>query len=139
MIVASQNHIDDLLHELRVVRSGQQSGSAPVPEELADLIDSIIDSYAGQRQASHDQAEKALAQGRDTVDIELDLPPEAAEAAPALLGLLDQADELCRQQKLLTLAPPPEVVAFRRWANDELIRQLQGGEPEPCPVRPTAQ
>jgi hypothetical protein len=62
------------------------------------------------------------------------LPSAAAEASKRLLGLLDEADELCRSGTLMTMPAPDAVVAIRCWAAAELERQLLHGA-EPLPHR----
>jgi hypothetical protein len=48
--------------------------------------------------------------------------------------MLDEVDEFCRQGKhLLTLATPPELVAYRRWYLGEFIAQLAGRPATPWP------
>jgi hypothetical protein len=48
----------------------------------------------------------------------------------ALGAILDEVDELCRQgQYLLTLATPPDLVAYRHWLLEEFTRQIAGQEP----------
>ncbi|MDP9441273.1 MAG: hypothetical protein M3P34_03640 [Actinomycetota bacterium] len=48
--------------------------------------------------------------------------------------MLDEPDEFCRSgNQLLTLATPPELLAFRRWYLREFNAQLQGQPPLPWP------
>jgi hypothetical protein len=44
---------------------------------------------------------------------------------------LAEASEFCRRGELLTLATPPEYVAFREWFLDEIARQLGRNPPTP--------
>lgn len=50
---------------------------------------------------------------------------------PLEIGL--RASDFCREGTVLTLTPHDDVVAFRRWYLDELIRQVDGGAPTPWP------
>jgi hypothetical protein len=111
------------------VEAGRQSGQASVGAELGDLIDALLSEYAGATDATEDQAEAAVQAGQEKVDIEIELPPAAVEASRSLLGLLERADELSRSEQLLTLAAPPEIVRLRRWMNEEIAAQLEGGRP----------
>jgi hypothetical protein len=46
--------------------------------------------------------------------------------------LLDAADEFCRSGDLLTLASSPEVVAWRHWWRNQVVRQVrEDADPEP--------
>jgi hypothetical protein len=47
--------------------------------------------------------------------------------------MLDETDEFCREGALLTLAPPEDVVAFRRWYLAELVEQVAGRPAQPWP------
>ncbi len=47
--------------------------------------------------------------------------------------MLQQADEFCRDQKLLTLAASPQQVALQEWYLGEFARQAAGQEPAPWP------
>jgi hypothetical protein len=133
--LASLAHLDDLLHELRIVRAGEETGQTEVAAELGDLMRDILDAYSVPHEDGRRQTETAVKEGRERLDIELDLPPEAATAGPALIDLLERADELARQQQLLTLAAPSEVAALRRWMNEEIAAQLtKGSPPSPCPL-----
>ena len=50
---------------------------------------------------------------------------------PVVQLLLDEADDYCRVERLLTLAPAPEERAFRHWFRDCFIDQLAGCPPQP--------
>ena len=50
---------------------------------------------------------------------------------------LAEADEFCRRGELLTLATPPEYVAFREWFLGEIVRQLDGQPPDTVARPPT--
>ena len=50
--------------------------------------------------------------------------------AGALGGILDEADEYCRQGRLLlTLATPAPLVAYRQWFLDQFVDQAAGAPP----------
>lgn len=127
--------LEEVLHELRVMQAGHESGAAPVAGRLARLMDEILGGYQQETRASAAQAEEAVRRGWARFDLELPLPRDAVGHARALLGLLEEADELCRQERLLTLGAGEEVRALRRWMVDEMEAQLQRGErPRPCPL-----
>ena len=50
-----------------------------------------------------------MTEGRDMVDIDIDLQPTAAGAAVRLFELLEEADRMCEASELLTMATPREV------------------------------
>jgi hypothetical protein len=130
LYVRNQRHVDDLVHELRIVKVGQEQGQV-VPHELAETIDAILDTYAAPRDAAFTQAAAALKRGEPTVDIEVKLPAEAADAAAEAVRLLEVADGLCGSGVLLTLPADQDIRRLRRWLSTELTRQLNGEEPTP--------
>jgi hypothetical protein len=48
-----------------------------------------------------------------------------------LTQLMDDADDFCRMEKLLTLPRDPSMVAFGHWYNTEFLRQIDGLPPTP--------
>ena len=57
--------------------------------------------------------------------------PRSRDCRVELRSTLAEADEFCRRGELLTLATPPEYVAFREWFLGEIVRQLEGKPPTP--------
>lgn len=132
--LANLRHLEDLTHELRLLQAGDRSGVVDVPPSLASTIDDILGSYDAPHAAAWRQLEEALEQGRERIDVMLSLPVAAVDAAKRLVELLEDADRLCREGKLMTLPATEEVVELRRWTCAELERQmLKGGEPVPYP------
>ncbi len=127
----SIQHISDLRHELLIVRSGEEAGRVGHDPRLGKLLDDIDpDGIVGA--AGRAQTEAAKADGLDEIDVELDLSPETAPSYERMVAALEEADDLCRELELLTLAAPPEVADFRRWAAAEIVGQLtESTSPEP--------
>ena len=50
-----------------------------------------------------------------------------------MLGaIFDEADDYCRAgEHLLSLATPPEALAFRKWFINEFVAQIGGSAPVP--------
>ena len=134
LLLRSVQHIGDLRHELLIVRAGEESSQERPDPRLAKLLEDIdADGIAGPEARA--QAEAARPAGVDVIDVELDLSPGTAPNSRRMAAALEEADELCRELELLTLAAPPEVVRFRRWAAAELWGQLVDGRPpEPFPA-----
>ncbi|MGH3665739.1 MAG: ATP-binding protein [Egibacteraceae bacterium] len=129
LVVRADEHLNDLMRELELIRLGthrQTTSSAP-PARLLELVDQILTRYAGARLGSRQGAEEALAQGHSTVDLDLALPPPAAEAGEHFLGLLEELHDYAREGVLLTVPPPQEVVDFqRRWV-EQVVALLRAG------------
>ena len=133
--VRSLMHFDDLLHELRIVKSGQESGQAEVAPRLARLIDEVLETYSDAVQSIWAQVEQARQEGRDRFDLELRLPASAVDDSGYMTRLLDEADQYCRSEQLLTLAASEDIVALRQWTNEETLAQLRDHRhPTPCPL-----
>ena len=135
----AQQHVDELLREFALVDTGASGGDdAHVPPRLQALIDTLVRRFAGVNDAARERLEAAIDRGDERIpDHVLSLPPEAGPASQAVGAMLDEADEYCaRGQHLLTLATPPDLLAYRRWYLDEIVAQLAGQPPTPWPGYP---
>lgn len=132
LFIRLQVHVDDLLRELEIIDLGHDSSAVVVPSEVRKVTRDLLDSCASSRSEAWQRAEAAERAGRERLDIELRLPPAAADAGEKLGELLELADELSRSGLLLTMPCPEELLALRRWMSEELSRQLRdGAEPTP--------
>ena len=128
--IALHLHTDDLVRELELISLGHHSGSAIVPREEYELARNVLDHYRDQRQSAWEQADEARRSGRTTIDLELQLPVEGADAIEELAELFDRVEDLCCEGALLTVPLTPELRALRRWLTEELLRQVrQGAKP----------
>lgn len=134
LVMRNRRHLDDLVHELQIMQAGVDSGAVQAGPRLAALMSEILDAYSPARDTAWEQAERARASGRETLDIDVEIPPAAAGAAARLVELLEEADRMCRDLQLLTMAAPPDVAALRRWAGAQIVAQVErGAVPEPFP------
>lgn len=131
MHAQAQAHGDELMREFRLLAEQmRQEGTHGLPGRLVELVNTLEGQYSTFTEAQEDQIESAIASGAETVDLVYSLPESVREGVVALGGLLDEVDELCRQgQHLLTLATPPDQVAYRQWFLDEFTRQIEGERP----------
>ena len=98
-----------------------------VPRRLVELVDALQGRYAGYTTEQEDQLESAIEQGLDTIDLTFRVPPDAAKASEDLGAILDEADAYCREGRhLLTLATPPEALAYRQWYLQQFVDQIAG-------------
>lgn len=128
--LAAQEHNDALLRELRYLAEGQETPAAAAPlvslgAELRTRFEEVVDLRS--------QVELAQREGRRTVDIEMSLPRTAWWSLTTFVQLLDEADELCEQGQLLTVASSPGLRRFRGWYLGEVLAQLEGADPSPWP------
>ena len=122
----SAEHTDELLREFALLR-GERTDH--VPARLLTLIDEVRARFGAFSEGPRQLMQEAQARGETEIDLHYELPPEAGAAARRLGALFDEADEFCRSGDLLTLATPPQGVAFRRWYLDEFQRQIDGHPP----------
>ena len=127
----SQAHSDELMREFRLLAEQmRQEGTEGVPIRLIELVNALEGQYSTFTVEQEDALEAAITAGGETIDLSYDLPAHVGDGVRALSAILDEVDELCRAgQHLLTLATPPDQVAYRRWFLDEFTRQIDGSEP----------
>ena len=131
---AASEHSDELQREFALLQVQQSDQATPdVPARLLALIDDLGERFAGFTESTQADLEDAMDRGEASVDLVFRVPPAAKEAAQALGGLLEEADDFCRDGGLMTLATPATAVAYRRWYLEEFTRQIDGLAPSPWP------
>lgn len=126
---ATEHHAE-LLREFQLLAL-DAAAARDVPGRLVDLMAELTETYAAGNAAPDAVRDAALARGDDSVDLTYRVPPSAAEACVRLERMLEEADEFCRADRLLTLATPEDAAAFRRWYLGEFAAQLAGAPPTP--------
>ena len=132
----AREHFEELIREFALVHAGASDGQGPeVPRRLMDMVEALTTRFAGVNDEASQRLEEAIDRGDALIeDHVMVLPPEAGPASQALGAMLDEADDFCRQGRhLLTLATPPDLVAYRRWYLGEVAGQLAGAQPTPWP------
>jgi hypothetical protein len=125
-------HTDELMREFALMAADPGAhGDAAVPTRLLSLVEELRTRFSGFTAQPDAELNEASIRGDSTLDLFFLVPPDAARGAADLDQLLDEADAFCRSGDLLTLATPPEVVAFRRWFLREFVRQSRGEPPVP--------
>jgi hypothetical protein len=124
-------HQQELLREFALIQLSDQATRADMPSRLLDVIDRHRPAFNRLAVRTRGQFARAREQHDAHIDLELDLPPGAPDAARELRALFDEADEFCRRGDLITLETPPEYVALRHWFLDEIVRQFDGEPPTP--------
>jgi len=95
------------------------------------LVDVLGRRYAAAAARPDAEVDAAVERGETSIDLVYHVPDHVETAANELAGLMDEADEFCRERKLLALARPPLVIEFSRWYLDEFRRQIAGEPPRP--------
>lgn len=127
--VAASAHMAALQREFDVLSAAADRTS--VPGRLVALIAELEERYGGVGEQPGAELEAAIERGDDVIDLEYVVPRHTAEACVRLGDLLDEVDDYCRQGDLLTLATPPESLAYRRWFLGEFVAQISGASPTP--------
>jgi hypothetical protein len=127
-------HGEDLQREFTLITQGRERSDnrSEMPRRLLALIATLQGNYSAFTTEQEDLLEAAIRSGQSTLDLTFHVPASVSEAAVALGALLDEADDYCREGKhLLTLASPPDIVAYRRWYLREFVDQIAGAPPKP--------
>lgn len=137
LYLAHLSAVDDLLHELRTMRIGDLSGTAPVHGRLRELMHRVLDEDHRRWGAVREQARRSLdGQCGERLTLALTLAGGDAGAAPMMYDLVEEIEAYSAKGLLLALPASGEVWALRRWMRDEVVAQGQKGEPPtPFPDR----
>jgi len=130
----ASEHQDGLRREFRMLVEEGQADTSSVPGRLVSLAADLDRRFQAFGAAGRAQIEAAIARGDATIDLKFAIPREIGPAARQFASLLEEADEFCSAgEHLLTLCTPADVVSYRNWVLDELIRQAEGQAPTPWP------
>lgn len=118
----------EVRRELRLLALAHPD-SYPVATELAALTVQVETERAQARGV--ERLDAAIAEGRERVDLEYQVPVTTPVTMRRLSDALDRVDLFCREHLLLTLPEDPETIAVRRWYFGEFSRQAEGQPPTP--------
>jgi hypothetical protein len=130
--LANQERMQELLREFTLIAYSQQAeptGPSSVPARLVALADDLRGRY-GPNDVD-EQIAAAAADGDPSVDLTLPVPVNALADVVRVDELLQEAEEFCRAEHLLTLAAAEDERRFLRWYLGEIVRQLDGASPTP--------
>jgi hypothetical protein len=129
ILVAGREHHDDVMREFAMLALAEETDEEHTPKRLLELVDVLGRRYAAAAARPDAEVDAAIDRGDETIDIVYHVPDHLADAADELAALMDEADEFCRERRLLALARPPLVIKFSRWYLDEFRRQIAGEPP----------
>lgn len=133
VLLESTRQLSDLQREVQVMAMGHNA-----PPELEPVVEAgqpwitDIDLWTD---ADRRMAEAAAAAGAQTIDFDVIVPDDIASRIDGIAAWLRRAASSIVRRQLLTLPASPEVTAYRRWYGDEVLRQVAGRKPRPCPIR----
>jgi anti-anti-sigma factor len=118
-----------LNREFTLIRAvDRDEGSVPV--QLHTLAEQLTGRFSGFTGAADAELAAALERNDVSIDLVYDVPPDVGPASRTLADLLDAADGYCRAAEyLITLASPPDTIAYRRWFLGQFIDQAEGRPP----------
>lgn len=130
--IRARQHSEALLREFAIIAMGGGE-CADVPKRLLEIAAESDERYAITTRATHDAVDVAAANGKTSIDIELELPDRVATDTSETVNVLLEVDQYCSSGELLTLNPPPDIKLFWVWFLGELVRQINGMQPTSWP------
>lgn len=129
-----QEHSDALLREFQLLLGGRGTGSdTSAPAQLVQLAQMFTTRFGALINAINDERHAAMDRGLDRIDSRVPLPEGTPQLLEQVANVMRLVDDYCLAGDLLTLARPPEVIAFSQWSLAELTAQYEGAEPTPWP------
>jgi anti-sigma regulatory factor (Ser/Thr protein kinase) len=132
LVVESTRHFADLEREIRVMAMDRNG-----PDELKGVVTAgqqISARVEPWRRIDRTLVEAAAARGDDRLDYEIEVPVDAADVIDRVTGILARLRTSLFRRHFLTSAPSEEVRAYRLWYREEILAQLSGRAPKPCPL-----
>lgn len=129
-----QRRDEELRREARLLSFAHQD-HYPLAGELTEAF---VQLEAVLPLAISEGASRAAADGRESIDLTVEVARAATPIFEGFLELMDRADEFCRAERLLSLARSPHQKRFQMWLLSELIGQTSGNSPTRWPGRPGA-
>lgn len=127
------DHMAAMNREFALIHAVEAEESS-VPRRLLELTAELRERFRPFSGEASARLEAALERGESTIDLVYSVPGDAADASRTLGELLDEADAYCRAgEHLITLATPPDAVAYRRWYLDQFVEQIAERAPVPWP------
>jgi hypothetical protein len=100
------------------------SRTSPPPARIARLNDYLARA-AFARHTGRRIAQEAAAAGLEHVDIEMAMPRSMSSGVRDLHAYAHEADEVCREYGLLTMASTSEMESLRTWFTESMVGQLE--------------
>lgn len=137
LVLESARQLADLHREMQVMSMGR--GTPPEIDEVIQAGRPWVGDIDIWSDVDRRIAEVAASRGEETIDYEVVVPVDVAVRIEGIAGWLRRTASSITRRHLLTLPPSTEVAAFRRWYSQEILEQLSGREPRPCPLRVRAE
>lgn len=131
VLVAGREHHDELMREFALLALAPDLPPEHVPRRLVELTEILGVRYGASAERPSAEFEAAIEEGQETIDLTYQVPGHVVEAADTLERLMQEADDYCRAEQLLTLQRSEVVAQFSSWYLEQFRRQIAGEPPEP--------
>lgn len=115
-------HLDELIRELQLVAADQDN---PRSLELASRLTGLLSAPAHARHTGRLVAQVAAEAGHERIDVDMAMPREFSAEVRKLQAAVREADVLCEEMRLLTLASSPDLSVLRDWMTEQVTEQLE--------------
>lgn len=115
-------HLDELIRELQLVGSDRSNATS---QALAAELRDLLSGPAHARHMGRRIAQRAAAEGRATIDIDMAMPREFSAEVLKLDAAVKAADVHCEEMRLLTLSSSDDLKALRAWMTHEVVQQAR--------------
>lgn len=129
LFLRAREHHDELIREFTLMAI--RSNGTALPPRLRELVDILGRRFGASTSRADMERDAAIERGDATVDLTYHVPASFADDLKMLTQLMDDADDFCRMETLLTLPRDPSMVAFGHWYNGEFLRQIDGLQATP--------
>jgi anti-sigma regulatory factor (Ser/Thr protein kinase) len=132
LLIESTRQLAELQREMQVIAM-----DAEAPAELDSVaqtgepLNAMIDTWT---QKDRRLAEQALARGDERLDWDVNVPPDIHDWVDRVAAWLRRSASSWIRRQLLSEPASAEVTAYRLWYRDEILAQLSGRAPQPCPL-----
>lgn len=133
LLLESTRHLSDLQREMQVMAMDRTA--PPEVEQVVQAGRPWITDIDQWLDVDRRTAESALARGEETVDFDLLVPDDIGRRIDGIATWIRRTASQVLRGHLLTLPASDEVSAYRRWYGEEIVSQISGQDPRPCPVR----
>ena len=135
LLVESNRQLADLQRELEVIARDRNR-----PAEIDAVIGSgswlaDIDRWTA---AERESVGAAMASGDHRLDYQITLPADMHDLMDRFVSWLQRLASSLAHRHLLTQPASDGVTAYRHWYRDEVLSQLGGSPPRPCPLEAPA-
>ena len=130
LLASGRQHHDELMHEFAMLAVSLEERES-VPARMLDMIDTLGTRYGRAADRPDALVDAAIARGDDRIDLTYQVPSHVVDAADALERIMDEADEFCRNEQMLTLGRSEVQKRFAKWYLEEFRRQVAGEPPRP--------